>query len=236
MDTGLLSARLYSGSESPGWIARGWTYTAPILPNDARRLVAAFNGGFKFPQSDGGYYSEGHLVFPMRNGAASLVIYKNGHITVGAWGNEVRMTPDVSSVRQNLNLLVEGGRPTLLAGTANWLDWGATCGAASCQGAGIEHQWRSGVGVTTNGALVYVTGAGLAPLQLAELLARAGAVRAMELDINPYWPVLATYDPPNPNGPAAAANGTKLVPTSVQGPSTFFTPSWARDFITMLAH
>ena len=235
MDSVLLSARLYSGSESPGWIPRGWTYTAPILPNDARRLVAAFNGGFKFPQSHGGYYSEGHLVFPMRNGAASLVIYKNGDVTVGTWANEVRMTVDVSSVRQNLNLLVEAGRPTRLAGTANWLDWGATCAATSCRGRGIEHQWRSGVGVTANGALVYVAGAGLAPLQLAELLARAGALRAMELDINPYWPVLATYDPPSPHGPAAAANGTKLVPTSIQGPWTFFKPSWARDFVTMLA-
>jgi hypothetical protein len=235
MDSGRLSARLYSGSESPGWIPRGWKYTAPILPIDARRLVVAFNGGFKFPQSNGGYYSERHLVFPMRNGAASLVIYKNGDVTVGAWGNEVRMRPDVSSVRQNLNLLVEGGRPTLMAGTANWLDWGATCAATSCRGPGIEHQWRSGVGVRANGALIYVTGAGLAPLQLAELLARAGAVRAMELDINPNWPVLATYDPPSRNGPAAAANGTKLVPTSVQGPWTFFTPSWARDFVTMSA-
>jgi hypothetical protein len=235
MDSTLLSARLYSGSESPGWIRPGWRYTAPILPNDARRLVAAFNGGFKFPQSHGGYYSEGHLVFPMRDGAASLVIYKNGHVTVGAWGNEVRMTPAVSSVRQNLDLLVEAGRPTLLARTANWLDWGATCGATSCKGQGIEHQWRSGVGVTANGALVYVSGAGLAPQQLAELLARAGTVRAMELDINPYWPVLATYDPQSPNGPASAANGTKLVATSVEGPWTFFKPSWARDFVAMLA-
>lgn len=104
---------------------------------------------------------------------------------------------------------------------------------------GIEHQWRSGVEVTADGALVYVTGPGLAPLQLAELLARAGAVRAMELDINPDWPVLATYDPASPNGLAAPANGTKLVPTSVQGPWTFFEPSWAepswaRDFVTML--
>ena len=32
MDSELLSARLYSGSESPGWIPRGWMYTAPSLP------------------------------------------------------------------------------------------------------------------------------------------------------------------------------------------------------------
>jgi hypothetical protein len=89
--------------------------------------------------------------------------------------------------------------------------------------------------VTANGALVYVSGAGLAPQQLAEILARARTVRAMELDINPYWPVLATYDPHSPNGLAAPANGTKLVAASVQGPWTFFEPSWRRDFVTMLA-
>ena len=235
MDTRLLAARLYSGSASPGWITGGWKYTAPVLPGDARRLVAAFNGGFKFPVSDGGYYSEGHLVFAMRDGAASLVIYKGGGVTVGAWGSDVRMTSNVASVRQNLNLLVNGGQPTQLAGTPNWGEWGATCGASSCNGPGIEHQWRSGLGVTANGALVYVLGPGLAPLELAQLLARAGAVRAMELDINPDWPVLATYDPPSPNGLAAPANGTKLLATSVQGPWTFFEPWWARDFVTMLA-
>ena len=41
-----------------------------------------------------------------------------------------------------------------------------------------------------------MAGPALDPLQLAELLVRAGAVRGMQLDINPNWPVLATYDPP----------------------------------------
>jgi hypothetical protein len=99
---------------------------------------------------------------------------------------------------------------------------------------GIEHQWRSGLGVTTAGALVYVQGPALDPLQLASLLARAGVVRGMELDINPSWPVFATYDPVSQHGLAAPSNGHLLTAT-MRSPDTFFEPSWARDFITMSA-
>ena len=233
MDTRLLAARLYSGSESPG--GGPYRFTAPVEPAQARSLVAAFNGGFKMAVAGGGYFTEGRTIVPLRNGAASLVIDKNGDVSLGAWGREVQMTPNVSSVRQNLTLLVDGGHPTVLARSLSWLDWGATCGVTSCVGPGVEHQWRSGLGITASGALVYVTGSGLAPLQLAQLLVRAGAVRAMQLDINPDWTVFVTYNPATPSGLAAPANGTKLVPTTVQGPWTFFAPWWARDFVTMSA-
>jgi len=43
-----------------------------------------------------------------------------------------------------------------------------------------------------------------------------------------------TYDPP-PGGPAAPANGRKLLASTTQGPWTFFEATWARDFITMSA-
>jgi hypothetical protein len=99
---------------------------------------------------------------------------------------------------------------------------------------GIEHQWRSGLGITADGALVYAVGPALDPLQLARLLVRAGVVRGMQLDINPSWPDFASYNPSAPGGLAAASNGSKLLSTK-QGPWTFFKPSWARDFITMSA-
>jgi hypothetical protein len=234
MDASLLSARLYSGSLSPG--GGPYRYTAPIRPAQAATLVAAFNGGFKMDQARGGYYTEGRMIDPLRAGAASLVIYADGSVAIGAWGRDVTMTPQVVSVRQNLLPLVAGGRPTPRAASARWQAWGSTCGAASCGPTvpGIEHQWRSGLGITADGALVYVAGPALDPLQLAQLLVRAGAVRGMQLDINPNWPVFVTYDPPA-GGRAAAANGRKLLSGTAQGPWTFFEPGWARDFITMSA-
>jgi Phosphodiester glycosidase len=232
MDTRLLAATLYSGSKSPG--GGPYQFTAPVEPTEAATLVAAFNGGFLMKDAGGGYYTEGHTVVPLQSGAASLEIDADGTATVGAWGTDVTMTAQTAAVRQNLVLLVAGGQPTAEA-TGDWHAWGNTCGATSCSSGvpGIENQWRSGVGVTANGALVYAEGPSLAPLQLAQLLARAGAVRAMELDINPNWPVLVTYAPTLPGGLAAPANGTSLQPASVQGPATFFNPAWARDFVTM---
>jgi hypothetical protein len=235
MDTKLLSGQLYSGSKSPG--GGPYQFTAPVQPAQAATLVAAFNGGFLIRDAQGGYYTEGRTIYPLVNGAASLVVYANGTVTVGAWGTDVTMTPDVVAVRQNLVPLVAGGQPTAQALSPDWPYWGATCSATSCgQGLpGIENQWRSAVGVTSDGALVYVAGPALAPAQLAGLLAGAGAVRGMELDINPSWPVFVAYAPAPPTAPAAPANGAGLQPSSVQGPATFFNPAWARDFVTMSA-
>lgn len=234
MDTGLLSARLYSGSVSPG--GGPYRYTAPIAPAQAKTLVAAFNGGFKMTDARGGYYTQGRMIDPLRTGAASLVIYADGSVDIGAWGSDVTMTSQVTSVRQNLVPLVAGGQPTPRAASANWRAWGSTCGATSCGHGvpGVEHQWRSGLGITADGALVYAAGAALDPLQLAELLVRAGAVRGMQLDINPAWPVFVTYDPPA-GALAAPSNGRELLPSTAPGPWTFFEAWWARDFVTMSA-
>jgi hypothetical protein len=235
MDTRLLSARLYSGSGSPG--GGPYRFTAPIAPAQAASLVAAFNGGFKMKDAKGGYYTEGRTIDPLRRGAASLVIYADGSVNIGAWGSDVVMTAQVASVRQNLMPLVAGGRPTPQAAGIHWKAWGSTCGAASCAASvpGLQHQWRSGAGVTAGGALVYVTGPALNPRQLAQLLVRAGVVRGMQLDINPDWTVFVAYDPLAPGGLAAPADGHKLLASTVQGPQTFFEPWWARDFVTMSA-
>ena len=207
-----------------------------MQPAQAASLVAAFNGGFLMKDAQGGYYTEGRAVFPLVDGAASLVVYSDGSVTVGAWGSDVTMTPDVVAVRQNLVPLVEDGRPTAQA-NADWHVWGSTCGATSCASTvpGLEYQWRSSVGITADGALVYASGPALSPLQLADLLVRAGVVRGMELDINPSWPVFATYDPQPPSVLAAPSNGSDLAPASIQGPSTFFDAAWGRDFVTMSA-
>ena len=231
MDTKLLSARLYSGSVSPG--GGPYKYTAPVTRTAASSLVAAFNGGFKMADAHGGYYTEGRLIKPLVRGSASLVIYADGSITVGAWGSDVTMTPSVVAVRQNLFPLVAGARPTALAATPRWRVWGGTCPCGAGQH-GSEYQWRSGLGVTADGALVYVVGPVLSPLMLADVLVRAGAVRGMQLDINPTWPVFASFKPAAPDGLAAPSNGSRLVDT-YRGPATFFDPTYARDFITMSA-
>ena len=226
MDTKLLSARLYSGSKIPG--GGPWQYTAPVTPSAAQTLVAAFNSGFLMTNANGGYYSEGKTVFPLRDGAASIVITRDGTATVGQWGRDVSMSPSVVAVRQNLVLLVDGGHPVSGLLANDTAKWGYTLGNK-------VFVWRSGVGVTADGALVYVGGPDLNITDLADVLARAGAVRAMELDINTDWVNLATFDPAGGAGAATATNGTDLLPTMAGMPNRYFASWWARDFVTMSA-
>jgi hypothetical protein len=195
--------------------------------------VAAFNAGFRVQDSLGGYYTQGQTVAPLVAGKASFVIYQNGSVDIGNWGSDVTMTPNVVAVRQNLSLLVANGAPAADLNSGDNSVWGATLG-------GGAYVWRSGVGVTANGALVYVGGPSLSITTLADLLVRAGAVRAMELDINTDWVNFATYAPPTPNGAANPSNGTTLINGSngtamTGGPDRYFQSWWSRDFFTMSA-
>jgi hypothetical protein len=78
-----------------------------------------------------------------------------------------------------------------------------------------------------------VGGPGLNITDLADLLARAGAVRAMELDINTDWVNFSSYQPTTATGLAGPTNGTELLPGMTGAPGRYFEPWWARDFITM---
>jgi hypothetical protein len=224
MDPMLLSARLVPGVQDPG--GGGWGQWYGEVPRWARgALVAAFNAGFYLRESQGGFYANGRYAKPMQNGAASLVIYRNGTANVGAWGRDVRMTPDVVAVRQNLRLIVDDGHPVagLTADTSN--TWGATYGNTVLA-------WRSAVGVTKDGALLFGSGDGLSAVTLASIMQRAGAVRAMEMDINHVWVTFDTYkaDPDSPYGATSQA----LLPGMWYHPDRYLKLD-ERDFIAMFA-
>ncbi|HXX90010.1 MAG TPA: phosphodiester glycosidase family protein [Acidimicrobiales bacterium] len=225
MDPTLLRATLYSGSQVPG--NGPWHYTAPVGSVEATSLVAAFNSGFRMSDALGGYYSEGREVVPLRTGAATAVIYTDGTMNIGAWGTEVTRTPEVVAARQNLHLLVDNGAPVPGLNANDTSEWGFTLH-------NDIYVWRSGVGITGDRAIVYVGGPGLNITTLADLLVRAGAMRAMELDINTAWVNAATYGPSTPDGAASAANGTNLITGMAGGTSRYFSP-WYRDFFTMSA-
>ncbi len=224
MDTKLLGATLYSGSSIPG--GGPYRFTAPIQPQAANTLVASFNSGFLMRDADGGYYTEGKTIVPLRQGAASFVIYSDGTATIGEWGRDVSMTPKVVAVRQNVSLLVDGGQPVPGLNANATTKWGFTL-------ANQVYVWRSGIGETATGALVYVAGPDLNITDLAAVLVRAGAVRAMELDINTDWVDFATFAPATATGPATPANGTNLLSNMVGTPERYFETWGSRDFFTM---
>jgi len=223
MDPTLLEARLYSGSFIPG--GGPYKHSAPILPKTTGSLVAAFNAGFRMQDANGGYYTDNKTVLPLRKGAAAVVIFKDGTMTVGKWGRDIKMSSSVREVRQNLDLIVDDSRPVAGLDSTNTKRWGATLG-------GKFDVWRSGIGVTENGALVYAGGPALTISALADVLTRAGAVRAMELDINADWVQYSIFNAPL-GATINGGHGKSLVSSMVGLPSRYFTTWWNRDFFTV---
>lgn len=221
MDPKLVRFELHPGSLDPGG---SWRFASSLgSPAAQKGLVAAFNSGFRLPggQSRGGWYLDGKTVQPLRDGAASFVIYKDGHADVGAWNRDVRMTADVVAVRQNLDPLLDHGTVNPTVDENNTLAWGFTLGAA-------KYVPRTGVGVTRSGAIVYA--AGLTNTRtLAEIMRRAGCVRAMELDINYEWAVFDYY-----TRAGGALVPHKLTPDQQQPADHFFSTS-SRDFFAVYA-
>jgi hypothetical protein len=223
VDTTLVRAVLYGGVQEPG--GGGWQYQGSVAPGDRPNLLAAFNSGFKLKDSQGGYYAEGRMVRPLRPGVATLLIRSDGTATVGELGRDFQMGPDVAFARQNLSLILDNGQPApdLTQGSAKW---GATLGNKVLV-------WRSAVGVTADGALLFAGGNDLSIVTLARVMARAGAVRAMELDINPGWVHFNTYGPPLPGQPASIPSVKYLVP-GMTGPINRYVGSLnSRDFIAL---
>ncbi len=221
MDAKRLSFSLHPGFQEPGgtWPVPDW-----VAPTDRRGLVATWNGGFRMADAHGGFYLDGRTADALVDGAASEVFYRNGSMTVGSWNHEVSMTPNVVGVRQNLSLLIDHGRIAPDIDASHLFDWGLTLG-------GAYYVFRSGVGITAQGDIVYVSGDALSVSDLAHILRRAGAVRAMELDINPAWVSYMTYAA---HGHPAQPRPTSLLP-DYQRPAYRYYTHTSRDFVAVHA-
>jgi hypothetical protein len=221
MNLSMLKAELFAGTSDPG--GSGWANQSPIPFSVRPDVYATFNSGFQLKDSNGGYYAEGRTVRPLVAGQASLVFHTDGTATVAEWGRDATMGPNIAAVRQNLRLIVDGGAPVPSLDRDNYTLWGWTLGNKILV-------WRSGVGVDAQGNLIYAAGNGLSVKSLAQVLAAAGAVRAMELDINSSWVDLMTYE--------GGSGGTAVVPTKLlagmQPAADKYFHLSSRDFIVLL--
>ena len=217
---GPVTYRLHSGSQDPGQAALSVVRAGPaVAGGERRRLLAAFNGGFLLSAGAGGYEQEGHVISPLVRGLASLAINRNGSAQIGSWRHGLpRPGEPVTSVRQNLRLLVRRGRVS--AAAADWGVWGATLG-------GGEYVARSALGQDAAGQLIFAGSMSASPSALAQALVHAGARSAMELDINPEWVQLDVARKPGHKLTAA-------IPGQVR-PANQYLAGWTRDFITVLA-
>jgi phosphodiester glycosidase len=222
MNQSLVRFQLRPGSEDPG--PGPWHAQPDIPPGTRSGLLATFNGGFKIDVSGGGFYLNGGTDGTLTPGVASVVYYRDGHIAIGVWDRTVRMSSDVIGVRQNLHLIVQDGRIPGSVDQDVESSWGATLG-------GGYYVWRSGIGITRSGQVVFAYGPALDVRELALLLQHAGAVTAMQLDINPAWMSFMYYQPGHHPADPTPAN---LLPDQAQGPDRYYSVT-GRDFTAVYA-
>ncbi|HWX95485.1 MAG TPA: phosphodiester glycosidase family protein [Solirubrobacteraceae bacterium] len=217
IDTKRTTLKLIPGRQEPaGELPRG---SMQIPATNRAGLLASFNSGFKLADSGGGVVVNGHTYATMRDGQATLVGYADGHSDVIAWQYGSTAPSSVVFARQNLPLIVNHGRinPNL----NNGIEWGATLGNAILV-------WRSGIGVDSHGNLIYAAGDNQTVGSLAATLVHAGAVRAMELDINSYWVSFIDYGQPGAHAP------TNLLPDMTRSAFRYLEPD-DRDFFAVYA-
>ncbi len=185
------------------------------VPSDLRgKLVATFNSGFKLADSGGGFASGGRTYAPLEPGLATIVRYRDGRVNVIPWSGPANASSEIVYARQNLPLIVNDAKPN--PNLSDGPEWGATLGNAI-------QVWRSGVGIDRRGNLIYAAASDQTVASLAAILIHAGAVRAMELDINTYWTSFITY---RHRGAIGAAN---LLSSMDRSPQRYLSPD-DRDF------
>ncbi len=82
----------------------------------------------------------------MQTGIGTFVEYTNGRIDIQSWQGGADVPRGVGFARQNLPLIVAGGRPN--PNLNDGPQWGATLGNA-------VRVWRSGIGIDAEGDLIY---------------------------------------------------------------------------------
>ena len=221
-DQSFVHLTLHTGLTDGG--AVGWTYGDQITPREIHLVVAAFNGGFKLTYTNVGFMSGGHVAVALKPGLASIVTYTDGTTNIAAWRNGVpSQRKTVFSVLQNQYLLVDRG-----VAAANVMSCVIACWGVTIQNLIVVP--RSGLGITGTGQLVWAAGEELTPAGLADALVSVGAVRAIELDINPYAVAGYLYVH-HASGPVAlpVVRGQQGIPGQLLAPDN-------RDFLAVVAN
>jgi hypothetical protein len=189
-----------------------------MVPLDQRsRLLATFNGAFTYAAGLNGSSIGGRTYEPLKEGLATLIGYRDGRVDVRTWHGGPSPGPDVAFARQSLRLIVDHGK---LSPALDLSDkWGYTLW-------GRVRVWRTAVGIDARGNVIYAAANGQTVITLAKILRHAGAVRAMQFDINPEWPTLITYSHRH------GLNPTKVVPNVQQAVTRYLVPD-DRDFFAV---
>jgi hypothetical protein len=187
MDMNHLTISAVAGTREPGEYLHPGPGKIPSEAKMSNAIIAAFNGGFQ--QKDGHY---GMIVadvtyLPLQQNIATLVIYKNAKPSIVNYTGQ-NIGTEAAAIRQNGPMLLQNSIDVSTSQEWTMQKWGLTT-------TNSMYTWRSGLGVTNTGDLVYAAGPSLVPETLAAALKAAGAVNGMQLDINPVWVRFVIFDP-----------------------------------------
>ena len=178
---------MVAGIDQPGGpVGKHGSGTIPVADQQPGTLVAALNGGFKYADGAYGMMVDGTVYVPPVHGSGTIAITRDGSVIIGNWGVDPALSESNSNLvawRQNGPLLLDHGSINTL--TNNDSAWGITLNSV--------HTWRSGIGITKSGTLIYAAGNAITAKALAEAFRAAGAVTAIQTDINPLWVRAFTY-------------------------------------------
>ena len=191
--------------EPPSAAVRG---PAMVPESQRRRLLATFNAGFIYSDVNNGSTDNGRVNEPLAQGNATLIGYRDGRVAIKIWHGGPNAGPDVAWSRQSLPPIIWHRR--LNPNLNDSSQWGFTVGNA-------VRVWRTGVGIDRRGNLIFVAANDMTVISLAQVLQRAGAVQAMQFDINADWHTLITYThhhglQPTQIGPSNRPDGRYLTP------------------------
>ena len=120
----------------------------------------------------------------MINGLATVVRYRDGTLNVVHWTGGPDPgdgcgdgAPEPDAARRRRRAPRARRRQPL---------WGVTLG-------GVPAVWRTALGIDAQGDLVYAAAPNQTSATLARIMVLLHCVRAMQLDINPEWPIFVTY-------------------------------------------
>jgi hypothetical protein len=190
---------------------------AEVPSSKRKRVVATFNGGFPLETSNAGLIYRGKVKEAMVDGIATVVEYRDGRVDIVRWHQGSGAPANVWFAKQNLPPIIYESRlnPNLSDGP----EWGETVNNA-------VRVWRSGIGIDSHGNLLYAAADFQTVESLAEILRRAGAVRALELDINEDWTSFISYRHPGAQDPS------NLLPEMFRPADRYLTPD-ERDFFAI---
>ena len=209
------SARLYPGRYEPPKRARaradgGSLRTAVASARDVQQRV-------HLPRRQQRLVDRRPRYEPLKDGLATMIAYRDGRVDIRTWKRRRRRRP-TDRVRPAEPPADRRPRP-LNPALNDSTQWGYTLGNA-------VRVWRTGAGIDRHGNLIYAAADYQTVTTLAQILQRAGAMRAMQLDINPEWPTLITYTHHGGLDP------TKIVPNYQQPATRYLVPD-DRDFFAV---